>query len=289
LKASGEGADLGDEAAAPGLKNPPLGVGKALYRDLSQFIEFAFQAREPFVQVPGAPLQGRGALALRLGAPRARLAKKRLLRRLVRSRLVGGDKGLGLVGVEAVSLDRVRERDLPASGEGAQPQRRGQAEAARVQPRLQRGRKLPRELQTTLDPLLSAAESLADRANGTAVLVRIRADHPGLVHGAAGARRRVALKDLLLGGDGRGGFGFDDDRNLAQAFGGPPREPLEPVDDLAGPVFETNDPQGQRRERLRARGTLPAQDREARAELLDRDLLHERHGFPSPLPSSGSN
>jgi hypothetical protein len=293
FKASGEGTDLGDEAAPARLKDAALRVRKALHLDLSQFVQIAFQAREPFVQLLGGPLQRRGALRpeRRLWPPGARLAKKRLLRDLVRGRPVSGQKRLGLVGVEAMPLDRVGERNLPGSGKGAQPQGRGQPQAAHVQPRLKRRGEVPRELEPALDPLLAAAQDLSDGGQGPArlLLLGIGEHDARLVHGAQGPRGRVGLQNLRPGGEGRGGF--EDDRDLAQALGSPPREPLEPVDDLAGSVFQLHHAQRQRRERRRlaARRALPAQSREPSPQLFDRDLFQERHGFSSPFPSSGSN
>lgn len=119
--------------------------------------------------------------------------------------------------------------------EGREVQRHGQGEAPRVEALTQLRREAASQEEPTFHPGLLSLEELRDCRRREPVILGKRRDHPDLVHGTGGLAGTVGLEESGLASDA--GDGLEDHRDLPQAFGPPPGQALESVEDLEGAVL----------------------------------------------------
>lgn len=218
---------------------------------------------------------------LRLGAPG--VAQERFLGGGVDRRAVGGEERPRLARGEGVALDGLGEPALLRGGEDRQGTRQREGQSAAIDARAQIRREAAREREAAIDPGGLLSQEFGDRGHGEPV-VHERGHDAGFVHGAGGLGRRVGLEKPRLH---RRAFGrLDDDGHFGTAFPSPQGQTLEAVEDLAGAVAGPGDAQRESRQR-RGVGSFPAQRRQGRPQLRDRDEFNERHGSP-PQARSGT-
>jgi hypothetical protein len=145
-----------------------------------------------------------------------------------------------------VTARGIGQLDLGAAIEFAEGHRDRQGETAGIQADLQLRGELPLQEETACHPGLLPAKELRDSRGAQVIVVDQRGDHPRLIHGARGPPRAVGLEEPGL--QGHAARRLHDHRDLALALTGPPREPLETIDDLEVAVARVRHPQGKRRQ-----------------------------------------
>jgi hypothetical protein len=268
--------DAGEEAPLAGLQHPPLDVGEAPEVGVDEFLEGLLRGVESPFDLGGRRAQRRGVLVAGFGLGGKRVPEKGLPGDAVWRGTVGRHEGLGLRGPEGMPSYGVGQALLLGVTEGREAHRHGEGEAPGVEPFAQLRREAASQEEPALDPGLLSSEEFRDRRGREPVLVRKRRDHPGFVHGTGGLSGRVGLEESGLASDA--GDGLEDHGDLPQAFGPPPGQALESVEDLEGAVLRRRHAQGQGGKIALSIRTLAPERREAHAETIEGDLQDQAHG-----------
>jgi hypothetical protein len=177
---------------------------------------------------------------------------------------------------------RVGQTLLLGVTEGREVQRHGDGEAPRIEAFAQLRREAAGQEEPALDPGLLSGEELRDRRGRESVLIRERSDHTDFVHGAGGLAGRVGLEESGLASDA--GDGLEDHGDLPQAFGLPPGQAFESVEDLEGAVLRRRHAQGQGGKIALSIRSLAPQRSKCRPETIEGDLQDQAH---EDHPSAG--
>lgn len=256
-------------------KHAALDVSEAREVHLGEFFQRTLHGVEPPFDLGGRLSQGRGVLVQGLWLGRQRVPQKGLSCDAVLGGAVRRHEGLRLPGTQRMASDRVGQALLLRRTEGGQSQRHGQSETPLVQPMAQLRTEAPSQQEPSLDPGLLSSQELRDRPGREAILVRKRGHHPDLVHGARGLAGSVGLQESCLHGDA--GNGLQDHGDLPSAFGSPPGQAFESVEDLEGPLLDFRDPKGQWRKVGLVIRALAPQRSEIHAETIEGDLNDQLH------------
>jgi len=242
------------EAAPPRLEDSLLDFGETPEVGRESLEDVPVKVVQVPVQLRGGAIQG-GVVLLRPGRDAGSWVPQEVFPDPTHRRgPVRGKEGEGLAGPQRVPVGDLRQADLFLLAEGAEREGHGERQAPRVEARLELRGEPAEDRDPLVDPAGPVAEELADRFGAQAVLVDVRCDDAGLVHGARRPPGGVGLEhprlveervDLL-----------DDHRRLAQALPLTPPQPLEAVDHLVGPARLLPDPDGKRRQRVPRVGSV---------------------------------
>ncbi len=267
--------DAGEEATLAGLEHPALDVAEAPEIGVDELIERLLYSVESPFDLGGCGAQRRGILVAGLGLGGKRVPEECLPGDAVRRGPVGRHEGLGLRGPEGMPSYGVGQALLLRVTEGREAHRHGEGEAPRIEALTQLRRETAGQEEPALDPGLLSSEEFRDRRGRESVLVGKRRDHPDFVHGTRCLAGRVGLEDSGLASDA--GDGLEDHGDLPQAFGPPPGQALESVEDLEGAVLRRRHAQGQRGKIALSIRALAPERREAHAESVEGDLQDQAH------------
>jgi hypothetical protein len=267
--------DAGHEATLAGLQHPALDVREAREVGVDELFERLLRGVESPFDLGGRGAQRRGVLVAGLGLGGEGVPEKCLPGDAVRRGTVGGHEGLRLRSPESMPSYGIGQARLLGVTEGREVHRHGEGEAPGIEPLAQIAREAACQEEPALDPGLLSSEELRDRRGRESVLVGERSDHPDLVHGTQGLSGRVGLEESGLSSDA--GDGLEDHGDLPQAFGPPPGQALESVEDLQGAVLRRRHAERQRGKIALSIRALAPQRREAHAETVEGDLQDQAH------------
>ena len=268
--------DAGEEATLAGLEHPALDVAEAPEVGVDEIIERLLHSVESPLDLGGRGAEGRGVLVAGFELGGKRVPEKCLPGDAVGRGTVGRHEGLRLRGPEGMPPYGVGQALLLGVTEGREAHRHGEGEAPRIEALTQLRREAASQEEPALDPGLLSGEELRDGRRREPVLLGKRRDHPDLVHGTQGLSGRVGLEESGLPSDA--GDGLEDHRDLFQAFGPPPSQTLESVEDLEGAVLRRRHAQGQRGKIALSIRALAPKRPEAYAETIEGDLQDQAHG-----------
>jgi len=268
--------DAGHETPLAGLEHPALDVAEAPEVGVDELIERPLHSVESPFDLGGRGAEGRGVLVAGFGLGGKRVPEKRLPGDAVRRGTVGGHESLRLRSPESMPPYGVGQALLLGVTEGREAQRHGEGEAPRIEAFAQLRREAASQEEPTFDPGLLSGEELRDCRRREPVLLGKRRDHPDLVHGTRGLSGRVGLEETGFASDA--GDGLEDHGDLPQAFGPPPGQALESVEDLEGAVLRRRHAQGQGGKIALSIRALAPERREAHAETIEGDLQDQAHG-----------
>jgi len=267
--------DAGEEATLAGLQHPALDVAEAPEVGVDEFLERLLRDVESPFDFGGRGAQRRGVLVAGFGLGGKRVPEKCLPGDAVRRGTVGSHEGLRLRGPEGMPSYGVGQALLLGVTKGREVQCHGEGEAPRIEALAQLRREAASQEEPAFDPGLLSGEELRDGRGREPVLFGKRRDHPDLVHGTQGLSGRVGLEESGLSSDA--GDGLEDHGDLPQAFGPPPGQALESVEDLEGAVLRRRHAQGQRGKIALSIRALAPERREAHAETIEGDLQDQAH------------
>jgi hypothetical protein len=267
--------DAGHETPLEGLQHPALDIGEAREVGSDELFERLLRDVESPFDLGGGGAQRRGVLVAGSGLGGEGISEKRLPGDAVRRGTVSGHEGLRLRSPESMPSDGVGQTLLLGVTEGREVQRHGEGEAPRIEALTQLAREAASQEEPAIDPGLLSGEELRDGRRREPVLIGERSDHPDLVHGTQGLLGRVGLEESGLASDA--GDGLEDHGDHPQAFGPPPGQALESVEDLEGAVLRRRHAQGQRGKIALSIRALAPQRREAHAETIEGDLQDQAH------------
>jgi len=265
----------GEKTPLAGFQHPALDIGEARKIGLDEFLECLFRDVESPFDLGCRGTQGGRVLVAWSGLSGKRIPQKRLPGDAVRRGTVGRHEGLGLRSPESMPAYGVGQTLLLGVTEGREAHCHGEGEAPRIEPLAQLRREAASQEEPAFDPGLLSGEKLRDRRRREPVLLGKRRDHPDLVHGTRGLLGRVGLEEAGLARDA--GDGLEDHGDLPQAFGPPPGQALESVEDLEGAVLRRRHAQGQRGKIALSVRALAPKRREAHAETVEGDLQDQAH------------